>query len=112
MHGKLHPSVADVNYQTILVSYCTEGMFISLGCHIVKPTNIRKKVVTDVKNIGKERKKMNTRKLIYRPTGPLPLNILLGLVLRRRWSVEMLIKFSIAFFHELICFLHSILIPK
>ena len=57
MHGKLHPSVADVNYQTILVSYCTEGMFISLGCHIVKPTNIRKKVVTDVKNIGKERKK-------------------------------------------------------
>ena len=62
MHGKLHPSVADVNYQTILVSYCTEGMFISLGCHIVKPTNIRKKVVTDVKNIGK---KKNTRKLLF-----------------------------------------------
>ena len=57
MSGKLHPYVADVNYQTILVSYCTEEMFISLGCHIVKPTNIRKKVVTDVKNIGKRKKK-------------------------------------------------------
>ena len=65
MRGNLHQSVADVNYKTILVSYCTEGMFISLGCHIIKPTNIRKKVVTDVKNIGKGRKKVNTRKLLF-----------------------------------------------